>query len=134
MCLPTSPDPLVVSLVSGLVGALIAAVLTVWGMQKIEERKLKIDTLRRLLGSRGDLTSPEFCAAINEVLVVFRSHDDVLDALRKLHQIASTPGKPNVEDALVVLLKAAARACKLSPASLPDTAFLQVFTRGPRKP
>jgi hypothetical protein len=113
------------ALASGIAGS----ALTVWFMARIEDRKLKIDTLRRMLGNRDELTGAAFCSAINEVLVVFRNDEEVLAALRNLHQIASTPFKPNIEDALVVLLKAAAKACKLSPTSIPDTAFLQVINR-----
>ncbi|MCX7279293.1 MAG: hypothetical protein NTZ15_18575 [Burkholderiales bacterium] len=118
------------ALASGVVGS----ALTVWFMVRIEDRKLKIDTLRRMLGNRDELTGAAFCSAVNEVLVVFRNDEKVLAALRNLHQVALTPSKPNINDALVVLLKEAAAACKLSPSSIPDTAFLQVVNRGPGKP
>ncbi|WP_284336725.1 hypothetical protein [Comamonas sp. NoAH] len=117
------------ALASGVVGS----VLTVWFMVRIEDRKLKTDTLRRMLGNRDDLNGAAFCSAVNEVLVVFRKDEKVLAALHNLLQVASTPSKPNIDDALVVLLKEAAAACKLSPSSIPDTAFLKVINRVPGK-
>jgi hypothetical protein len=113
------------ALTSGVVGS----VVTVWFMVRIADRNLKIDTLRRMCGNRYDLKGAAFCSAVNEVLVVFRNDKKVLAALRNLHQVASTPSSPNVNDALVVLLKEAATACKLSPIGIPDTAFLQVINQ-----
>lgn len=95
-----------VAIASGVLGS----ALTVWFMIRIEDHKLKIDTLRRMLGNRDELTGAAFCAAVNEVLVVFRNDKKVLAALRNLHQVASTPSKPNVDDALLVLLKESAAA------------------------
>lgn len=124
-----SAESILVTVVTSLLSGLIGSAATILFMGRLETRKLKIDTLRRLLGNRDDLTGPEFCSAANEVLVVFRDCPRVLAAIRTLHQVASTPGKPNITDALTVLLKEAAAACGLSPKDVPDTAFLQVINR-----
>jgi hypothetical protein len=122
----------VLTVIASLLSGLVGSVATIFFVGRIESRKLKIDTLRRLLGNRSDLASREFVCAANEVLVVFRDHPKVLAALRNLHQVASTPGKPNIDDALVSFLKEASVACRLSPVDLSDTAFLQVFVETPK--
>jgi hypothetical protein len=122
-------DSIAVTIISSLISGLFAVAITLWFSNYLENRKAKIDTLRRLLGNRDDLTSLGFTNAANEVLVVFRDAPSVLAALQALHDTAVTPGKPNVQDKLVVLLKEAARAAGLEPKQVPDTAFLNVFTR-----
>ncbi len=125
-------ETIVITVLASLLSGLIGSAATIFFMGRLETRKLKIDTLRRLLGNRDELTGAAFCSAANEVLVVFRDSPRVLSALRDLHRVAATHGKPNIEDALVVLLKEAAAACGLSPNEVPDTAFLQVINRLPR--
>ena len=125
-------EAIAITVLASLLSGLTGSAATIIFMGRLETRKLKIDTLRRLLGNRDELTGAAFCSAANEVLVVFRNSPRVLSAFRDLHRVAATPGKPNVEDALVVLLKEAATACGLSPKDVPDTSFLQVIERLPR--
>jgi hypothetical protein len=127
-----STEAIIITVLASLLSGLIGSAATIVFMGRLETRKLKADTLRRLLGNRDDLTGAEFCAAANEVLVVFRDCPRVLSAIRILHQVASTPGKPNIDEALIVLLKEAAAACGLAPEDVPDTAFLQVINRRPK--
>ncbi|MCK9202171.1 MAG: hypothetical protein M0P59_14535 [Gallionella sp.] len=116
---------ILLSLLSGFVGS----VLTLWFSNRLENRKAKIDCVRRMIGNRDNLSGSAFCSAVNEVLVVFADSPAVLAAQRDLLQVVATPGKPNINDRLVVLLKEAASAAGLPSKLVPDTAFLQVISR-----
>lgn len=68
---------IVASLFSGIVGVGISA----WFFARFERRKLKMDTARRLIGYRFDITGQEFSAAMNELVVVFADSPEVINAM-----------------------------------------------------
>ena len=99
----------VASLISGLLAVLIS--ITVGAC--LDQREIKRDVLRRLAGHRYLLTdgrcpSPngEPFVALNEAIVVFADHDDVLDALDALR---TSDGRDDAE-LIVALIKRMATA------------------------
>ena len=71
---------IVASLLSGLLGVFASA----WFFARFEKRKLKMDTARRLLGHRFDITGEQFSAAMNEVFIVFADSPKVINAMQAL--------------------------------------------------
>jgi hypothetical protein len=119
------------SVVSGVIGILIST----WFYRRYEKRKLKIDTFRRLLGSRhaaisGSSTGSQdaFFSALNEVLAVFHNSRRTLDALRTLHAELAQPGR--FDDNLVALFRTICDDLSIARNAVNDSFFLRPFTPG----
>lgn len=68
----------ILSVLGGAVlGSLVAAIL--YGRQA--ERQLRVETVRRFVANRFDLTGPDFSQAMNEIVVVFASKRKAIAAL-----------------------------------------------------
>lgn len=65
------------SLISGLIGVAISTIF----YQRMKKKKLRIDTAKKLIGNRHDLTGQEFTQALNEALFVFSDNKIILRAL-----------------------------------------------------
>ena len=121
---------IIASLLSGLIGVIVSS----YFYRRYENRKQKLDTLRRLLGNRFAIAEgqesnakhsrEDFFAALNEVLVVFHDSDSVLDALNKYHESMS-------QDDRLRLFKAMCKDSKVSQ-EFNDSFFEKPFTPGPR--
>ena len=111
------------SVISGLVGVAVSTAYYRWW----QKRRMKLDTLTRLLGYRFDLKSPEFLSAINEVIVVFHDSPKVMTALRAFHNVAVTQQKPIANDSFVELLRAVATNCGVKHEGINDSMFLKPF-------
>ncbi len=111
------------SLLSGLLGIFISSQFYL----NLEKRKLKTDTVRRLLGYRYHLTGEGFTRALNEAFIIFADNKKVVKAIEELHVTAITPGKPDIDNKLISLFKAVCKDVKCLPRNINDTYFLKVF-------
>jgi len=109
------------SLVSGLAGA----VLTVFIQVARENRRFKVDTLKKFAANRFDLRGDEFTRALNEIVVVFSRQNDVIDRLEEFHT-AITSRAGNADDELLRLYKALCKACHIRQ-RMNDSFFLRPF-------
>ena len=122
-----------ISLLSGLIGANIAALIT-WLLNRQErDLALKKDVLRRFLGYRFRLTgradlrqTDEPFVALNEVVVVFSDCPDVISSLLKMHQELGQANR--LVDNIITLIKSMARACRIPANELNDSFFERPFT------
>jgi hypothetical protein len=116
------------SLLSGLVGVGISACF----FARLERRKLKVDTARRLLGSRFNIEGVEFQQAMNEVTVVFADDKritEVMDAFWNVIEKEHGPERAQKANAgLLAVLKAVCVSIGLHPKSLGDTHYLRFFS------
>lgn len=78
---------IITSLVSGLLGVLVSY----YFMSKLEVKKIKIDTARRILGYRYDISSDGFQQAMNEVFIVFAKSKPVIKAMDEFWTVLQTP-------------------------------------------
>ncbi len=119
------------SLISGLVGVIVSTIF----YQRMEKKKLRIDTAKKLIGNRHDLTGQDFTQALNEALIVFSDNKIILQALNELFKNARMPGKPDINETLLTLFKAVCSDVKLFPKKINDTVFLTAFNvvNRPRK-
>ena len=113
----------VASLLSGLVGVGVSG----WFFYKLERHKLKLDLPRRLLGYRFSISGDDFSCAMNEVIGVFADCPEVLQKMGSLYETIQTPGKPNVDGALIDFLKAICKSSQLTQATLNDGYLLKTF-------
>lgn len=114
---------IVASLLSGLIGIFVSS----WFYSNLEKRKLKIDTVKRLLGYRYHLKGEGFTRALNETIIVFADNEKVVKAVDDLLVTVTTPGKPNLDDKMVTLFKAVCKDVKSLPEDINDTIFLNAF-------
>ena len=84
------------SLISGLVGVIVSTLY----YRRYENRKWKLDTLKRLAAHRYAIAegqplerSAEFFVVLNEVFVVFHDAQEVLSVVEIIHKEADTPGR-----------------------------------------
>ena len=125
---------LVASLVSGLIGAVVAVLIQSYINYRLSQLSMKRDVLRRLVGNLYTLTSNdpvplqpgrEPFVALNEALVVYSKDRAVLDALRTMRAGLGQPGQ--LADNIVTLVKAMADVCGLT-VNLNDSFIDRPFT------
>jgi hypothetical protein len=117
---------LCISLVSGLIGSLLTSHIY-W---RYERKRLKIDVLRRVVGNRylltpqylnNDSDTNDFCAAINEVCVIYIRHKNVIDALKAYQKDGGTA------DGLTTLIKEMCSSVNLDYKGLNDLILEKPF-------
>lgn len=111
------------SVLSGLLGVLVSVI--VYGRR--ENRRFKIDTLKRFAANRYDLRSAEFSRALNEIFVVFNSSEPVMTALQTYHDTVVARQDPRMEDDLIRLYKAMCDEVGISYSNFNDSFFLTPF-------
>lgn len=113
------------SLVSGLIGVGVSFFF----FSRMEFRKLKIDTARRLLGNRFNIGSHEFLQALNEVFVVFAKNKKVIKALNDFWDQRSENPNPSssdvANDRLITLMKAIVEDVGLKQDEVNDSFYLK---------
>jgi len=111
------------SLLSGLLGVFVSSRFYL----RLEKRKVKTDTVKRLLGYRYNLTGEGFTRALNEAFIIFADNKEVVKAIEELHVTVTTPGKPDINNKLLSLFKAVCKDIKCLPKNINDTYFMKAF-------
>jgi len=114
---------LVSSLLSGLIGVFISIIF----YTRLERKRIKVDTAKRLIGNRYFLKGDAFTIALNECLVVFSDNKDIIKTINELYKTASTKGLLSNEDTLLNLFKLVSKDAGIYPKEINDTAFLTAF-------
>ena len=104
------------TVLSGLLGALVSII--VYGRR--EQRRFKVDTLKRFAANRYDVKGEEFTRALNEIFVVFNDAPNVMGVLEDFHEKTSN-------EALITLYKAMCRDTKVKYDRFNDSFFLKPF-------
>ncbi|MCG9712913.1 hypothetical protein L1D29_08805 [Shewanella insulae] len=119
---------IVASLLSGLFGVLISFRF----YERLEKRKLKIETAKKLIGSRYDIGSNDFRSAMNEIFVVYADSSEVMQAMENFWEVLQIPIQHRAlnaaDDKLLILLK---KVCSDSgithPKHINDAFFMRTF-------
>ena len=120
-------NSILITIISSLISGLIGIFVSSWFYSKMEKRKLKLDTVRRLLGYRYHIKSEGFSTALNEAVFIFADNQEVAKAIEELHTCAITPGQPDIDNKLLSLFKAVCKDTKCLPKNMNDTYLLQAF-------
>ncbi|ELI5413176.1 TPA: DUF6680 family protein [Vibrio parahaemolyticus] len=119
---------LIASLLSGLIGVFVSFIF----YSRLEKRKLKLDTARRLIGNRFNISSPEFQQAMNEIFIVFADSKKVIAAMDDFWQVVQTPISQRApqlaDDKLITLLKAVCKDVGIAHKDLNDAYYLRFFS------
>jgi len=94
---------------------------------RLERRKTKFDTARRIFGFRHNIMGEGFSTAMNEVFVVFGDAPRVTSAMAAFYDALSSPGKAHAEDKLVTLLKEICRDLDIDTSALNESFFIKTF-------
>lgn len=131
MTTPSAVAALTLALLSGMLGALLSA----WIFIRREKRRMKLDTLREIIGNRFRMNDPAFYKPLNEIFVVYNDSPEVLKRLDAVVSNArrNKAGTPNPEanDDLVKLLRAMCENAKVSHSKVTDSFFLTSLQPGP---
>ena len=65
------PEPIWITIIAAMISGLVGALLSTFVYLKRENRKFKVDTLKRFAANRFDLKGDEFSRALNEIYIVF---------------------------------------------------------------
>ena len=118
---------------SSLLSGAMAVVVSTLYYRYFENRKLKLDCMRRLLGARYVITvgnhsagaKETFFIALNEAVVVFSDAPAVIAALKTL--LAELPRNERFQDNVVSLFRAMADHLGLDRETINDSFFLTPF-------
>ena len=86
---PTILYVVISALLSGLLGVLISD----WNHKRNEIKQMKLRVLQQLMGNRYDVNGKAFLEAMNQVAVVFNDCEEVITALRSVHEDVMTPNR-----------------------------------------
>lgn len=123
---------ILITIVSSLLSGIIGVLLSFYFFNRLEKRKLKVDTARRLIGSRYDIKSSEFQVTFNEVLIVFSDNKEIMSAIEDFWNILQSKSNYKsddiINDKLVIVLKLVCEEVGMVPKNLNETYFLRIFT------
>lgn len=120
------------SAVSGILGVFISSAF----YSKMEKKRIKLETARKLFGSKHDITGKEFQEAINELIVVFSDNRQVICSVQRLFEVLESPRELRAsgaaDEALIQLMKAVCKSVGIKYKNLPDSYYLK-FLGVPRQ-
>lgn len=118
----------VISLVSGLLGALVATIVTLRVEGARETRRQKLAVITDLVANRNDLNGDAFARALNGVLAAFPDAPAVLRAHEELYAALSRKAETDESNSLLIALwRAMAASADLKSDTISDAQFLRVM-------
>ena len=115
-----------------LLSGIIAVIISGWQQRRFNILMVKRDVLRRFVGNRYALTESlkgqtgEPFIALNEIFVVYAKDQQVIAALKKMHEELRVSDR--LSDNIVTLTKAMAKAAKVPINDLNDEFITRPFT------
>ena len=126
------PEPIWITIIAAMISGLVGALLSTVVYLKRENRKFKVDTLKRFAANRFDLKGDEFSRALNEIYIVFNDSAKVMNALSDFHKaLTSRQNELGSQDTLVKLFKAMCKDVKIKHGEFTDSFFLIPFNTKP---
>lgn len=124
-------EQILVTVISSLLSGLIGVAVSFWFYSRLEKRKMKMETARKMFGSRHEIGSQEFLGSLNEIMIIFSDSQEVIEAVENFLAVAGTPqvaratGAAN--EALIKLMKAVCQNIGIKQ-KLPDAYYLKYFS------
>lgn len=121
-------DNSILSLLSGLVGALVATFVTLIVGGWREKRRQKLSLLSALVSNRNHISGDKFSCAMNGILAAFADSPDVLRAHEELYSaLSSGASSEEANRRLIELWRSMARSARVSTQRISDAQFLRVM-------
>lgn len=123
-----SLDDVMLSLVSGLVGALAATFVTLFVEGTREKRRQKLVVLSAFVANRHDIKGDAFSSAMNGILAAFADCPKVLRAHQELYAaLQARAGKDEANRRLIALWRALGDNAGVDTRSITNAQFLSVM-------
>ena len=127
-----SNEQVMITVISSIISGLLGVFISAWFYSRLERRKMKTETARKLFANRHDMHGAGFHEAMNEIMVVFSDCQKVIDLIEALFKIVETPKSARSEkapdEALVKLMKAICKDIGIVYKTLPDSYYLKFFS------
>ena len=119
-----------ITIFSALLSGILGVGISTFYYRRHEARKIKLDTLTRVIANRYDLKGDEFSRALNEIFVIFSGSKSVMDAFKIFHEKTISRDVSN-EDALLRLIKVMCDDISIPYDGFNDSFFLRPFNTRP---
>ncbi|MDE0405704.1 MAG: hypothetical protein OXI53_10370 [Nitrospira sp.] len=123
-------EQILVMIISSLLSGLIGVAVSSWFYARLEKRKMKMETARKMFGSRHDISSTKFQESLNEIMIIFSDSQEIIEAVENSLTIAATPQSaraPGAEnEVLIKLMKAVCQNIGIKQ-RLSDAYYLKYF-------
>lgn len=124
-------ETIIITLVSSILSGILGVVISSIFYSRLERRKIKIETARKMFGSRHSISGKEFQESINEIMIVFSDSQRVVDLVQDLFKVVSTPlsarSPQAADEALIKLMKGICEDIGIKYKNLPDSYYLKFF-------
>ena len=124
-------EAVILALVSSAISGILGVVISSWFYSRLERRRIKLETARKMFGSKHAISGNSFQESINEVIIVFSDSEDVVQKVQELFQVVETPlparGPKAADEALIKLMKAICKDVGIQYKNLPDSYYLKFF-------
>ncbi len=124
-------EQMLVTVISSLLSGLVGVAVSFWFYARLEKRKMKIETARKMFGSRYDIGSQEFLESLNEIMIVFSDSQAVIEAVQAFLAVVGTPqvarSMGSADEALIKLMKAVCQNIGIKQ-NFPDAYYLKYFS------
>ena len=128
-------ETIILSLISSLLSGILGVVLSLSFYSRLEKRRIKIDSARKMFGNRHDISGDKFQESMNEIIIVFSDSKGVIKYVYEFINVIETPetirGITSADTALINLMKAIIADIGIKPRKIPDSYFLKFFTVPP---
>lgn len=125
-------EMIILTIMSSLFSGLIGVLVSYYFFSRLETRKMKVETARKMFGSKHAIGGKDFQEAVNEVMIVFSDSQIVIDAMENLWKVVETPQHARAakapDEAMISLMKAMCRDIGIKYKKLPDSYYLKFFT------
>ena len=124
-------EAIIITLISSAISGILGVVISSWFYSRLERRRIKIETARKMFGNKHAMSGREFQESINEIIIVFSDSQDVVDKVQRLFEVVETPlpsrAPDAAEEALIKLMKAVCTDVGIKYKNLPDSYYLKYF-------
>jgi len=127
-----SQEQVYIALISSLLSGLVGIFISSWFYARLERRKLKTETARKLFANRHDMHGQGFHEAMNEIMIAFSDSQKVIDLIEGLFKVVETPiharSEKAADEALIMLMKGICKDIGIEYKTLPDSYYLKFFS------
>ena len=87
-----------ITIISSLLYVITGIIISNYYHKRNMDRRIKVDTFKRVFSNRYDLKGEEFSQAINEIFVIYNNSEQVIKALNNFHDTATSNNKNSANE------------------------------------